>query len=32
LLLLINAFYEDLADFVVAKNCKWLEDIRIHKF
>src|SRR5580658_5517841 len=32
LLLSINAFYEDLADFVVARNLKWLEDIRIHKF
>ncbi len=32
LLLLINAFYENLADFVGARNWKWLEDIRIHKF
>jgi hypothetical protein len=32
LLLLVNAFYENLADFIGAKNCKWLQDIRIHKF
>ena len=32
LLLLIHAFYEDFADFVGARNGKWLEDIRIHKF
>jgi hypothetical protein len=30
LLLPINAFYENLADFVGGKNWKWLEDIRIH--
>jgi hypothetical protein len=32
LLLSINTFYEDFADFAGAENWKWLEDIRIHKF
>ena len=32
LLLLINAFDENLADFAGAKNWKWLKEIRIHKF
>src|SRR5262249_50847312 len=31
LLLLINSFYEDFADFVGAGNGKRLKDIRIHK-
>jgi hypothetical protein len=32
LLLSINAFYENLENFVSSKNWQWLEDIRIHKF
>ena len=31
LLLMIDASYEGLADFVGARNWKWLEDVRIHK-
>ena len=32
LLLLINTFYENRANFVSSKNWQLLEDIRIHKF
>ena len=32
LLLLINSSDENLADFVAARNCTWLKDIRIHRY
>jgi hypothetical protein len=29
---MINSSDEDLADFVAARNCAWLKNIRIHRY